>query len=76
MKPDEMPRDQQTVQITLDDQAWQPATYRRGEFVDIYGLPLDRQKIMSWRPLDNNPASNPDIHGEREKTWGWRTRRS
>jgi hypothetical protein len=60
MKPDNLPTDQQAVQITLDDRAWQPATYRRSEFVDVYGLPIDRQKIMSWRPLDNNSASNAD----------------
>lgn len=59
MKPDEMPSDHQVVQITLDDHAWQQATYRRGEFVDIFGLPLDLQKITSWRPLDGKPESYP-----------------
>ena len=76
MKPEAMPSEQQSIEVTLDDQAWQPATYRRGEFVDIYGLPLDLQKISSWRPAEK--PMNPDDASDnaRANSWRWRSRRA
>ena len=46
----ELPMDRQAVQVKVDDGDWQPAVYQDGQFVDLYGLPLDHRKITSWRP--------------------------
>ncbi|MET0231461.1 MAG: hypothetical protein ABW186_11065 [Rhodanobacteraceae bacterium] len=46
----ELPMDRQSVQVQLNNGDWQAATYQDGQFVDLYGLPLDHQKITSWRP--------------------------
>ena len=46
----ELPVDRQAVQVKVDDGDWQPAVYQDGQFVDLYGLPLDHRKIKSWRP--------------------------
>jgi hypothetical protein len=46
----ELPMDRQAVQIQLNNGDWQAATYQDGQFVDLYGLPLDHRKITSWRP--------------------------
>ena len=48
----DLPAERQSVEVNLDGNSWQPAFFRNGQFVDIYGLPLDRQKISSWRALD------------------------
>ena len=45
------PQDREEVEVRLDDRAWLTAVYRNGEFVDTYGLPLDSNRITSWRPL-------------------------
>ena len=45
----ESPREGQAVQVRIGDGAWQPATFRRGQFVDIYGLALDPQRISEWQ---------------------------
>ncbi len=47
---EQMPSEWQPILVKLDDRKWQPATYRHGEFVDLYGLPLDAERISSWRP--------------------------
>jgi hypothetical protein len=47
---EKLPMNQQIVEIRLGQGEWQPATFRDGEFVDAYGMPLDRRKISSWRP--------------------------
>ena len=46
----ELPVDRQPVQVQLNNGDWQAVTYQDGQFVDLYGLPLDHQKITSWRP--------------------------
>jgi hypothetical protein len=53
LRTDELPSDRQAVQVKFDNSDWQPATFRRGQFIDLYGLPLDPQKISSWRPASN-----------------------
>ncbi len=40
--------------VKIDSRDWQPATYQYGQFVDVYGLPLERDKISSWRPADGD----------------------
>lgn len=45
----ELPLERQAVQVKLNDGDWQPAVYQDGQFVDLYGLPLDHLKITSWR---------------------------
>ena len=46
----ELPLERQAVQVQIDNGEWQAATYQDGQFVDLYGLPLDHQKVTSWRP--------------------------
>lgn len=56
----EIPREQQLVEVRFDNRDWLSATYRRGEFVDIYGFTLDRERISSWRATDApDPAEHP-----------------
>ena len=60
----EFPKERQTVEVNFDGNAWQPAIFQNGQFVDIYGLPLDGQKISSWRVLDGGlPALSPRHRG-------------
>jgi hypothetical protein len=47
----ELPAEGQVVQVKIGAGAFQPATYRRGQFVDLYGLTLDRGKVSVWQPL-------------------------
>jgi hypothetical protein len=51
---DQLPSDRQAVQVKFDNCDWQPATYRYGQFVDAYGIPLDPEKISGWRPANVN----------------------
>ena len=44
-----LPADGQVIEVRLGSGDWQPATYRDGEFVDAYGMPLDRRKVSGWR---------------------------
>ena len=46
----ELPLERHAVQVQINNGEWQPATYQDGQFVDLYGLPLDHRKITSWRP--------------------------
>ncbi|MEO7323503.1 MAG: hypothetical protein ABIW82_01605 [Dokdonella sp.] len=47
----EHPIEGQVVEVKIGGGAWQSATYRRGQFVDLYGLTLDQQKISEWQPV-------------------------
>ena len=64
----ELPAERQAVQVKVDDGDWQPAVYQDGQFVDLYGLPLDHKKISSWRPgggsADGRAAPNRNLRGE------------
>jgi hypothetical protein len=51
----DLPAERQSIEVNLEGNSWQPAFFRNGQFVDIYGLPLDSQKISSWRALDLPP---------------------
>ncbi len=69
----ELPVDRQTVQVQLNNGDWQAATYQDGQFVDLYGLPLDRLKITSWRPAGgaangSGVATNRDLRTESRAT--------
>jgi hypothetical protein len=56
---DKLPNDRQAVEVCVDNHdEWQAATFQNGEFVDAYGMPLDRRHISNWRPSDNS-ASRP-----------------
>jgi hypothetical protein len=46
----ELPLERQAVQVQINNGEWQAATYQDGQFVDLYGLPLDHRKITGWRP--------------------------
>ncbi len=59
----ELPMDRQAVQVKINDGEWQAAVYQDGQFVDLYGLPLDGGKISSWRPAGG--AANGSAAGTR-----------
>ena len=46
----ELPLERQAVQVQINNGEWQAATYQDGQFVDLYGLPLDHRNVTSWRP--------------------------
>lgn len=48
----EFPLERLEVEVSFDNRGWHPATYVHGEFVDIFGLPIQRERILSWRPAD------------------------
>jgi hypothetical protein len=51
---DKLPADRQIIEVRLVSRdEWQPATYRDGEFVDAYGMTLDRRRISGWRPASS-----------------------
>jgi hypothetical protein len=54
-----VPTDHQVVEVLVGDDVWQQATYKDGEFVDTYGMSLDRSSISNWRPTVLAPA-NPN----------------
>jgi hypothetical protein len=60
----ELPLERQAVQVQLNNGDWQPATYQDGQFVDLYGLPLDHRKITSWRPAGGNAGSHTPANRE------------
>jgi len=50
----ERPQEGEAVQVKLNDGDWQPATYREGQFIDLYGLPLDSRKITRWQHAERS----------------------
>jgi len=58
----DLPAERQTVEVNFEGNSWQPAFFRNGQFVDIYGLPLDRQRISGWRALDHELPLPPPRH--------------
>lgn len=56
---DKLPVDRQIIEVRLGNKdEWQPATYRDGEFVDAYGMTLDRRRIAGWRPASSNAPNH------------------
>jgi hypothetical protein len=55
---DKLPMDRQVIEVRLGTDQWQPAMFRDGEFVDMYGIPLERRKISSWRPAKANAMNH------------------
>jgi hypothetical protein len=64
----ELPLERQAVQVKLNEGDWQSAVYQDGQFVDLYGLPLDHQKVTSWRPAgssaDGRATASRDLRSE------------
>jgi len=61
-----VPTDHQDVEVLVGDDVWQHATYKDGEFVDAYGMQLDRSSIANWRARVSAPAnSNPSASTNR-----------
>ena len=52
-----VPSDRQIVEVKVGNE-WQPATFMAGEFIDIYGMPLNRHKISGWRPVNPNAGNH------------------
>ena len=55
---DKLPMDRQVIEVRLGTDEWQPAMFRDGEFVDMYGIPLERRRISSWRPANANAVNH------------------
>ena len=55
---DKLPVDRQIIEVRLGNDAWQPAMFRDGEFLDMYGMPLERRRISSWRPAKANAVNH------------------
>lgn len=59
----EPPREGQHVQVRIGEGAWQPATFRRGQFIDIYGLALDPRRISEWQAsMPREPSERDALH--------------
>jgi hypothetical protein len=54
---DKLPTDRQIIEVRLGNDEWQPAMFRDGEFVDSYGLPIERKSVSSWRPAKTNAVN-------------------
>ncbi|MEO5559186.1 MAG: hypothetical protein ABIO49_05275 [Dokdonella sp.] len=57
----EHPIEGQVVEVKIGGGAWQSATYRRGQFVDLYGLTLDQRKISEWQPATLQASASGDV---------------
>jgi hypothetical protein len=55
---DKLPMDRQIIEVRLGTAEWQPAMFRDGEFVDSYGIPIERRRISSWRPANANAENH------------------
>ena len=55
---DKLPTDNQIIEVRLGNGEWQPATYSGGEFVDVYGMTLDRRTISTWRPANSSAVNH------------------
>ena len=55
---DKLPMDRQMIEVRLGNDTWQPAMFRDGEFMDMYGIPLERRRISSWRPAKANAVNH------------------
>ena len=53
-----VPVEHQAVEVLVGDDVWQAATYKEGEFVDAYGLPLDKTSIVKWRAAATPAPAN------------------
>jgi hypothetical protein len=62
----ETPQEGQDVQVKMGNN-WQAATYRRGQFVDVYGLPLDAQRISDWQAMEPRAQAPRDTLAEWNK---------
>jgi hypothetical protein len=62
----ETPQEGQDVQVKMGSN-WQAATYRRGQFVDVYGLPLDSQRISEWQAMEPRAQAPRDTLAEWNK---------
>lgn len=52
------PVEGQKVEVKLEEGDWQEAVYRDANFVDLYGLPLEVEKISEWRAIGATPPVN------------------
>jgi hypothetical protein len=62
---DELPNERQAVEVRLANRGWQPATYADGEFLDVYGMPLDPYRIVSWRGPSGREVRRHESVGKR-----------
>lgn len=60
MTTSELPSEGQRVDVRIGTGGWQPATFRRGQFIDVYGLALDPGRISEWQAT---PVTPPDGNG-------------
>ena len=55
---DKLPMDRQVVEVRVGNGDWQPATFLDGDFIDLYGMPLDRKRVTGWRPANTRPVNH------------------
>lgn len=60
MTTSELPSEGQRVDVRIGTGDWQQATFRRGEFIDAYGLALDPGRISEWQA---SSAATPNGRG-------------
>ncbi|MEO7432714.1 MAG: hypothetical protein ABIR62_11975 [Dokdonella sp.] len=59
----QLPVEGQNVEVKLVEGEWQAAVYREAKFVDLYGLPLEADKISEWRTVDEGSAGESAMNG-------------
>jgi hypothetical protein len=57
------PNEGPVVQVRIDDGEWQAATLRDGQFVDLYGLPLDATRMSEWK-VEPTARKHPDLRAQ------------
>jgi hypothetical protein len=60
--PEDLPQEQQVIEIRFNGDDWQLAVFQHGEFVDVFGLPLDRTRISDWRAANRQLPDPPKRH--------------
>jgi hypothetical protein len=59
----EIPQEGQEVRVKIGNGDWQSATCRGGQFVDLYGLPLDTHRVSEWQPAAPRTRTDHDDPG-------------
>lgn len=58
----ETPGEGQRVEVRVGQGSWQAATYRRGQFIDVYGLVLDAGRVTEWQATAAPPSADTALH--------------
>jgi hypothetical protein len=58
----ETPDEGQRVEVRVGQGGWQAATWRRGQFIDAYGLVLDPGRVTEWQATAIPPPAHTALH--------------